>query len=124
MQFSLLSQFSSAGIAFTLFVAMIGVCWVASRLSSRGVQKETTGKFGPVEGSLLGLLAFLLAFTFSMSASRYDARRHVLIEEANDIGTAVLRADLYSDEERRSFRADFKEYVEARIAFHEAGFDQ
>jgi hypothetical protein len=124
MQFSLLSQFGSAGIAFVLFVAMIGVCWVASRLASRGMEKETTGKFGPVEGSLLGLLAFLLAFTFSMSASRYDARRHVLVEEANDIGTAILRSDLYSDDDRKLFRADFKEYLETRIAFFEAGFDQ
>ena len=124
MEFSFLSQFSSAGTAFALFLGMIAVCWAASRLSSRGANKETSGRFGPVEGSLLGLLAFLLAFTFSMSASRYDARRHVLVEEANDIGTAILRADLYSDTDRRFFRADFEDYVESRIAFYEAGFDQ
>ncbi len=124
MQFSFLSQFSSVGMAFVLFLSMIVVCWGASRLASRGEDKETSGKFGPVEGSLLGLLAFLLAFTFSMSASRYDARRHVLVEEANDISTAILRADLYPETERTAFRTDFKDYVETRIDFYEAGFDQ
>src|SRR4051812_21630460 len=50
-----------------------------------------------INGTLLGLLGLLLAFTFSMSSSRYDARRDVIIEEANDISTAILRTDLYPD---------------------------
>jgi len=123
MQFSFLSQFGSLGTAFILFLVMIAVYWVGFKLSLRQKNKAGHG-FGPVEGSVLGLLALLLAFTFSMSAYRYDTRRQVLIEEANIIGTAILRADLYHDTERRLFRADFKDYLEARIAFYEAGFDQ
>jgi hypothetical protein len=65
----------------------------------------------------------LLAFTFGMSLNRYDKRMDVIIEEANDIGTAVLRADLYPEAERQLFRADFKRYVEARIAYFDAGAD-
>ena len=60
------------------------------------------------EGALLGLLALLLGFTFSMSSSRYDTCRQIIVEEANDIGTAILRADLYPDSIRNLFRADFK----------------
>jgi len=39
------------------------------------------------------------------------------------IGTAILRADLYPDEERTAFRNDFRQYLEARIHYFEAGRD-
>ncbi len=124
MHFSYLSQYSSISIALVLFVLMVAIHLAGSRLSVHQRGKTLLEGFGPVQGSMLGLLALLLAFTFSMSASRYDARRTVLVEEANTIGTAVLRADLYPDSERTLFRADFKEYVEARIAFYQAGLDE
>jgi hypothetical protein len=76
---------------------------------------------GPLEGALLGLLALLLSFTFSMTSSRYDKRIQLAINEANDISTAILRADLYPDSIRTAFRNDFKLYIEARIAYDNAG---
>jgi hypothetical protein len=78
---------------------------------------------GTLEGALLGLLALLLSFTFSMSGARHDKRISVIIEEANDIGTVILRADLYPDSLRNAFRKDLKDYVENRIAFFEVGED-
>lgn len=71
--------------------------------------------------ALSGLLFFLLAFTFGMGGSRFDTRRAVVIDEANAIGTAILRADLYSPEERLLFRKDFRDYVEARILYYQSG---
>lgn len=100
---------------------MLAVLFFVAPLVSRFRNDEEHDSFAPVQSSLLGLLALLLAFTFSMSASRYDARRHVLIEEANAIGTAIHRADLYPEDERKELRANFKNYVEARITFHDAG---
>ena len=76
---------------------------------------------GPLEGALLGLLALLLSFTFSMSASRYDTRNSLITEEANDIATVYLRAGLYPDSTRNLFREDLRQYVEARIAYYEVG---
>ena len=49
---------------------------------------------GPVEAAILGLLGLLLAFTFSGAASRFEARRQLVADEANAIGTAYLRVDL------------------------------
>ena len=72
---------------------------------------------------LLGLLGLLLAFTFGMSNSRFNTRRELVIEEANNIGTAILRTDVYPDSIRKLLRADLKEYLEARIAFYQAGMD-
>jgi hypothetical protein len=70
--------------------------------------------------SLLGFVYLLLAFTFSMSLSRYDVRRTLIYEEANCIGTAILRTDLYPDSARAALRKNFKGYVEARIAYYDA----
>lgn len=78
---------------------------------------------GTIEGSLLGLLALMLSFTFSMSSARHDKRIDIIVQEANNIGTAVLRADLYPDSVRILLRQEFKKYVDARINFYEVGAD-
>lgn len=72
---------------------------------------------------LIGLLSFLLAFTFSMANSRYEKRRDLVIEEANDIGTAILRVKAYPDSMRQLITPVFKQYVEERIAFSTAGMN-
>ena len=123
MEFSFLSLFSSYSLAIIIFLVMIAAYWIGCRVSQRFKNYFIDG-FGPVEGSLLGLLALLLAFTFSMSAARYETRRQIVLQEARFIGTAILRADLYEQLERDAFRADFKEYVEVRIASHDSGFDE
>ena len=64
----------------------------------------------------LGLLAFLLAFTFGLAASRFDARREVLQEEVNAIGTAYLRASFLPDNQGPEVRALLREYVDLRLA--------
>ena len=79
---------------------------------------------GPLESALLGLFALLLSFTFSQTASRYDKRINLAIEEANDIGTVILRADLYPDSIRTVLRNDLKLYVEARVAYNNAGHNK
>ena len=111
-------------VAILLFGLMLlsfwlGQLWRTNRLSHAKTAREDIT--GSLEGSMLGLLALLLAFTFGISNSRYDARRDVIIKEANCIGTAVLRADLYPEPFRSEIRADFKEYVEARIRYYTVG---
>ena len=44
---------------------------------------------GTLAGAALGLLALLLAFSFSLALSRYDARRNWVLEEANAIGSTA-----------------------------------
>ncbi|MEK6705289.1 MAG: hypothetical protein AABZ06_05830 [Bdellovibrionota bacterium] len=73
---------------------------------------------GPLEGALLGLLALLLSFTFGQSASRFDDRRALIIQESNDIGTVILRSDLYPDAIGARFKEDLKKYVEKRIVYY------
>jgi len=76
---------------------------------------------GPIESSLLGLMALMLSFTFGLASSKFENRRNIITEEANCIGTAILRCDLYEDSLRKLFHQDFKQYLAARIAYYDAG---
>ena len=76
---------------------------------------------GAVEGSMLGVMALLLGFTFSIAISKFETRRQITVNEANAIGTAILRCDMYPDSVRNPLRADFKEYIETRIAYYAVG---
>jgi|WetSurMetagenome_2_1015567.scaffolds.fasta_scaffold80108_2 hypothetical protein len=79
---------------------------------------------GAFEGALLGLLSLLLAFTFNQSATDFARHLDLLVAETDAIETAVWRADLYPDSLRRAFRSDFREYIAARIAYHDAGMNE
>jgi hypothetical protein len=124
----LLASFLNSVSAWTIAVALL-ICLTIFYLlgtmlgdyQKRHRPEAKAAGIGPLEGSLLGLLALILSFTFSMAASRFDARRAVVIEEANHISTAIARSDMYPDSIRTSFRNDFQQYVEARIAYYEAG---
>ncbi|MBA4032512.1 MAG: hypothetical protein C0478_16705 [Planctomyces sp.] len=82
-------------------------------------EKETP--VGEMVAATLGLLAFLLAFTFGFAASRYQDRQLVVLEEANAIGTAWLRAGLLPDLEKVASRKLLCEYVATRVDGVESG---
>jgi hypothetical protein len=84
------------------------------RLSAIGAEK-TIGGLGVVEGALFGLMGLVIAFTFSGAASRFDARRHLIVEEANNIGTAYLRLDLLPEADQPQIREMVRRYVDTRI---------
>ncbi|MGQ3683552.1 MAG: bestrophin-like domain [Candidatus Loosdrechtia sp.] len=78
--------------------------------------KENDAPVGGMVAAELGLLAFLLAFTFGIAVSRFDVRREVLLDESNAIGTAYLRAVLLPEPHRAQVRQNLREYVVVRIA--------
>lgn len=80
----------------------------------RELEKEQP--VGAIAASTLGLLGFMLAFTFGLAASRFDARRLVVLDESNAIGTTYLRAGLLKEPEQREIRRLLREYVDARLA--------
>jgi hypothetical protein len=76
---------------------------------------EDHAPVGAIVGATLGLLAFLLAFTFGLAASRFDARKGFILDEANAIGTTYLRAALLPEPQRAEIRALLREYVDLRL---------
>jgi hypothetical protein len=75
-------------------------------------------------GASLGLLAFFMAFTFSMAASRFDARKTLVLEEANAIETTYLRAQLLPEPYRTEIQGLLREYVEVRVGAVGAGLEK
>jgi hypothetical protein len=82
----------------------------------KGGKQETESPVGSIVGAQLGLLAFLLAITFSLAITRFEERRQVLLNESNAIGTAYLRADMLPEPDRADVRRLLTEYVDVRIS--------
>ena len=74
-----------------------------------------------IQASLLGALALLLGFSFSMASTRFEMRRSLMVSEANAISTAYLRASVMPEPERTQLRRLFRDYAAARIAHVDAG---
>jgi hypothetical protein len=86
----------------------------------RATQGESTG-FGAVHGAVFGLMGLVMAFTFSGAASRFDHRRDLIVEEANDIGTAYFRIALLPEAAQRPLQDKFREYMDSRLQTYRAG---
>lgn len=87
--------------------------WLGSRIRGREAD-ETERPAGTIVGSNFALLAFILAFTFNMAATRYDARKELLLDEVSAIGTTILRADFLPEPERGASQTLLAEYVDIR----------
>ncbi len=101
-----------------LFLGMIIFLEIGRRLRQRLLSQDiekVSGALSVVEGALFGLMGLVIAFTFSGAASRFDERRHLIVEEANDIGTAYLRLDVLAKESQPQIREMMRRYVDARI---------
>ena len=72
---------------------------------------------GAAENSLFAILGLLLAFAFSVSASRFDAKRVMSVDEANAIGTALLRVDLMPASRQPEMRRLFRRYLDTRLDY-------
>ena len=81
----------------------------------RRSEQEDRPPVGEMVAATLALLAFMLAFTFGLAASRFDVRRGLVIDEANAIGTTYLRAGLLPEPHRSDVRNLLREYVDVRL---------
>jgi len=84
-------------------------------------EQEDRSPIGSIVAATLGLLAFLLAFTFGIAASQYNERRELVVDEANAIGTTYLRAEYLADPYRMQIKNLLEEYVSTRLDALEPG---
>lgn len=82
--------------------------------------EERESAVSAIAGAILGLLAFMLAFTFSIASDRYDTKKGLVREEANVLRTAWQRSDFLQEPDRTKTKALLREYVGNRIAFTQA----
>ncbi len=85
------------------------------RLGCRNAAKEHETSVASMVGSMLSLLAFMLAFTFGLAAARYDTRKILVMEESNAIGTTYFRADFIEEPFRTNIKSLVRKYVDIRV---------
>jgi hypothetical protein len=102
-----------AFIVVTLVFYEIG--YQIGRWRERRAAGEVSGPTSMIVGSILALMAFLLAIAMGMAADRFDARRALVLQEANSIGTTLLRAGYLPEPHSAQLEALLQEYVPLRI---------
>ena len=83
-----------AWFALAMIVGLPAACQVGYWLGRRrrASQDETTkSHVMNWQAAVLAMAALLIGFTFSMAVDRWEARKQVLVAEANAIGTTYLR---------------------------------
>ncbi|MQA90804.1 MAG: hypothetical protein GEU90_11285 [Gemmatimonas sp.] len=76
---------------------------------------ELDGREGQIIAAVLGLLALLLGFTFSLAVDRFENRRLLVLDEANAISTAYLRAQLLDEPYRQGISQLLIDYAKNRV---------
>jgi len=105
-----------AAVLLAIALAAIEIGFRVGR-RSRGAALDDDSKahINATQASTLGILALLLAFTFSLSLQRFDTRSDAMVDEANAIGTAYLRAQMLPTPLRDETRALLRDYVDVRV---------
>lgn len=98
-----------------IFLISLGAgYWVGKTQSLKSDQpKDST--LGTSVGAIFGLLAFMLAFTFGLAATRFETRRALAVEEANAVGTTYLRSGFLDEPNKSEIQRLLKAYVDMRI---------
>lgn len=119
-------SFAVAAVVLTavLGAGMLGLLELGRRIGRRRAARDPAGATvlgtGPLEGAVFGILGLLLAFSFSGAVGRFDARRALIVDEANAIGTAYLRLDVLPAASQAPLRDLFRRYLDARLAGYRA----
>ena len=104
--------------AVLLFIGMLIFIEAGLRMAKWRMKDNQDGGnegISSLTGAIFALFGLLVAFTFSGAATRFDARRQLVVEEVNDIGTAYLRLDLLPEPAQSELKAIFRRYVDSRI---------
>jgi len=126
MPSSLSTPISANLFAGALFVGIVILLEVGRRVGIARMARDAEGAsagVAVVDNAVFALLGLLIAFTFSGAADRFETRRHLIVEEANDIGTAYLRLDLLPAEAQPPLRDLFRRYVDSRLEVYRAVTD-
>ena len=105
-----------------IFAGLIVCLEIGYRLGVKRVKTLANAfeGFGAIEGAVFGIFGLLLSLTFFGAGSRLEARRQLIVTEANAIASAYLRVDLLPDAEQPEVRRLFREYLDQRILISES----
>lgn len=106
------------GVFVLSVIIVLASIWIGTVLGNRRRQQpdhESESSIGTIIGATLGLLAFMLAFTFGIVSERFQGRRQFLLDEVNALHMAYLRAGLLIEPHHSQLQEMLRKYVEYRI---------
>ncbi|MEZ4768692.1 MAG: hypothetical protein R2844_09740 [Caldilineales bacterium] len=109
---------NSIVIAVILFVLLVVAVEIGYRLGLRNRARsddEAKSHINALQASLLGVLALLLGFTFSLALQRFDSRSQAVVDEANAIGTTYLRTNLLPPAIQQESQRLMRSYLDVRV---------
>jgi ribosomal protein S19 len=115
-----LSQWVVFAVLLVLLVGLSELAWRMGFACSRR-KSEADKDSGTVRSAVLALLGLLLGFSFALAGQRHEARRELLVEEANSIVTTARRAQLLPVSHVANVIQLLREYVPVRIEAHREG---
>ncbi len=119
MRTQLLDPIPVLGVFLLFAIITLGFYEIGFRVGRWWQDRLPGEQEGPTDmlvGSLLALMAFLLAITMGMAADRFDARRGLVLEEANAIQAVYLQAGYLPPAQTDQMRELVREYSTLRIA--------
>jgi nitrate/nitrite transporter NarK len=111
-QISLLSLFLMTVTGLILFIEF-GYQLVIRRQGKK--YKEQVAQVRAIMGATLGLLAFMLAFTFSAAQSHFEARVEAMVADARTVNHAFLSATDLNEPIRSEVRKTLRDYMRLRL---------
>src|SRR4051794_1653550 len=100
-----------------IFLGGLALIWGVSELGWRVATRRSgpSTNINTLEGAMIGLLALIIGFTFSMALSRFEARRAAVLQEANAISTTALRARFLPDPHRAETLKLLRDYTQVHL---------
>ena len=108
---------STWGLGLVIFAIILGTTAIGLLVGrSLRKHKETLKEpYGALQAALLGVVGLILAFGLTMAVGRYETRRSAVVDDANAIGTAYLRAQMLSEPRRSESLALMRRYTDADL---------
>jgi hypothetical protein len=109
--------------AATLVAILVGIeaGYRLGRATRARSEDEKESPVSAIAGTILAMLAFIMAFTFGIVSDRYDARKALVLEEANAIRTAWLRSAFLPEPDRGEAVGLLRQYVDDRLSSIQSG---
>src|SRR5687767_171479 len=98
-------------ITTLLVVGAIELGYIVGKFAHRKSEEEKESPVSAIAGTVLALLAFILAFTFGIVSNKYDSRRELVRDQANAIRTAYTRSDFLPEPSRDESKVLYNEYI-------------
>jgi hypothetical protein len=106
-------------ILLVLMALMLEIGWWIGKRCRVKLNQTRPDSIDAIIGSIFGLLALLVAFTFSGASDRFDSHRQLIQIEVSAIGTAYNTVDLLKAEDQIVLRKAFVNYLDHRINLYE-----